>query len=878
MITKKTQLFMVMSMFFLVILSACNVLTSSARFKIHFETSGGTLVKSVSYDENKPIVFPDNPTKKGYSFDGWYFDNNTFERPYTENALVDEMNQKEVTLYAKWISQDIVISELEQKIYHFESQSNQYEIEMKVDINITRNNRLETHNSIIIMQTQVDPFYTVMTSGDITTVSIVQDNELHTYTMNRKQVVNGLQLFDESILHMDEIDNSLSTIGFDLNNVNVTKVNKDEFIISGKIIDFMPVTMKKDLKDMLIESGLSEKEFNDMTIEVNLVFNNESLTYVIHIDFNINDIELSLNLEVVLTYDSFEMIDFTDNTTYFPISSHGLRFPIDISKPIVFTSDTFYITSYCAYIEAGKYGVYRNNKDVQYFSINLSSQNKDKTLFRVFNEEYNRFQENPDNIKNFFYIPTDGYYNISIQYPLASEPYIIELRKIEPVTDGIEQIDFVVTESDVFNYEIESMYDFVSFRFDLDIKALVIINDSNNNHLYWNKADEPLFSSFKISLGGNYRYVTEENSIFYLHSPNGFSSGTLTIEVIPIVHAILPDESMLNIGDQFSDDFLVTGYQLPIQYIGIEVTERKQYTFEFLMMSGTLSDVKGSLYKVDGIGSKSIGHNDSVNLMPGFYYFKSSNTHASIYSVRTVIKDIVETAHQIDFLQSYDQFVGSPQQQPKFLGSINHLGEFVIYYFTLDETKDIMFFQDSKFELYDSMSNRIDIINQSERFIYRLEAGDYFIVVTYPDYYTESNFPVNYTLILYEFTGGGQDTSVYPFNEVIPFGHSGKTSTRDYDGDYDGYTFTLTKAYKTTIISSYDAVLIKDNRIIKRSIVKEDLILDAGTYIVMCKTYQPTWTVRVIITMLSVGSKYSYNSIVHPAILPNEDSKSKYTM
>jgi hypothetical protein len=304
---------------------------------------------------------------------------------------------------------------------------------------------------------------------------------------------------------------------------------------------------------------------------------------------------------------------------------------------------------------------------------------------------------------------------------------------------------------------------------------------------------------------------------------------------------------MLFMTDQFSDDYVITDFELPSQYIGIEVTERKRYTFEFSMVSGSINDVEGYLYSADGRSFATVRHNDSVILMPGLYYYQSSNIDVSIYSIRAVTSTIIETVHQIDVLETYNQITGSPQLQPKFTGTINYKNEFIIYYFTLTETKDIAFFQNNMFELYDSMSHRIDIVNLSNRFVYRLEAGDYFIIVTHPDYYTEDLFPLDYSLTLYIFNGGGEDTSVFPFLEKIPFGFDGKTSTMDYTGDYDGYTFTLTRTTTVSIVSSYRAQLIKDNRIIDSSIENQEMTLEAGTYMIICSTYHPTWTVRVML-------------------------------
>lgn len=66
-------------------------------FSITFVSNGGSLVSSITDDEDASISKPVNPTKDGYTFSGWYSDSNlssAVQWPYT---LVEN-----VTFYAKW--------------------------------------------------------------------------------------------------------------------------------------------------------------------------------------------------------------------------------------------------------------------------------------------------------------------------------------------------------------------------------------------------------------------------------------------------------------------------------------------------------------------------------------------------------------------------------------------------------------------------------------------------------------------------------------------------------------------------------------------------------------------------------------------------------
>ena len=73
-------------------------------FDITFESNGGSDVAPIKTTGNATLSIPQNPTKDGYIFDGWYWDNGTFNRKFTANSLLDEPIESDMTVYAKWKS------------------------------------------------------------------------------------------------------------------------------------------------------------------------------------------------------------------------------------------------------------------------------------------------------------------------------------------------------------------------------------------------------------------------------------------------------------------------------------------------------------------------------------------------------------------------------------------------------------------------------------------------------------------------------------------------------------------------------------------------------------------------------------------------------
>ena len=69
-------------------------------YKITFVENGGSTVADITQGYETKITQPTDPTKTGYTFGGWFTDNNTFENEF----IFDTMPLNGATLYAKWIA------------------------------------------------------------------------------------------------------------------------------------------------------------------------------------------------------------------------------------------------------------------------------------------------------------------------------------------------------------------------------------------------------------------------------------------------------------------------------------------------------------------------------------------------------------------------------------------------------------------------------------------------------------------------------------------------------------------------------------------------------------------------------------------------------
>ncbi len=81
--------------------------TPSATFKVTFDSNGGTAVTSQTVKSGETVTKPDNPSKSGNAFVGWYTDNSTFKNMFLFGSGGDAVTS-DITLYANWVAKSAV--------------------------------------------------------------------------------------------------------------------------------------------------------------------------------------------------------------------------------------------------------------------------------------------------------------------------------------------------------------------------------------------------------------------------------------------------------------------------------------------------------------------------------------------------------------------------------------------------------------------------------------------------------------------------------------------------------------------------------------------------------------------------------------------------
>lgn len=71
-------------------------------FKVRFMVDD-TVYATIATKGNEKIKLPKNPKKEGYTFDGWYWDEDVWQEPFTANSLLDAPLSENMSVYAKFI-------------------------------------------------------------------------------------------------------------------------------------------------------------------------------------------------------------------------------------------------------------------------------------------------------------------------------------------------------------------------------------------------------------------------------------------------------------------------------------------------------------------------------------------------------------------------------------------------------------------------------------------------------------------------------------------------------------------------------------------------------------------------------------------------------
>ena len=103
------KLFLLLLVSLLALMSTVYFVSCSENdFGVNFVVDGEDYA-SISINGNNDVNMPADPTKEGYIFDGWYFDEGVWQAPFVAEQLINGYLSDSMTVYAKWVESHIHI-------------------------------------------------------------------------------------------------------------------------------------------------------------------------------------------------------------------------------------------------------------------------------------------------------------------------------------------------------------------------------------------------------------------------------------------------------------------------------------------------------------------------------------------------------------------------------------------------------------------------------------------------------------------------------------------------------------------------------------------------------------------------------------------------
>ena len=100
---------LIVSLVAMMILAACA--TNPVKINLYFRVDE-EIYATIGTSGRDSITIPEDPKKEGYDFDGWYFDEGTWEKPFTANSLLNAPLTSNLSVYAKFVKKNDSSSEL----------------------------------------------------------------------------------------------------------------------------------------------------------------------------------------------------------------------------------------------------------------------------------------------------------------------------------------------------------------------------------------------------------------------------------------------------------------------------------------------------------------------------------------------------------------------------------------------------------------------------------------------------------------------------------------------------------------------------------------------------------------------------------------------
>lgn len=151
-------------------------------FVVTFEPQNGEASFTVTTTGDESIILPDAPQREGYTFDGWYFDKDVWNKPLTEDTFLQAPIFHNRTVYAKWnVKEDEDALDL---TYHIRFETNGGSPVAERDTNLIKTSPVTTREGY-----DFSGWYLYPTFSYLITFPFVPDNDVTLYAKWTKKTI-----------------------------------------------------------------------------------------------------------------------------------------------------------------------------------------------------------------------------------------------------------------------------------------------------------------------------------------------------------------------------------------------------------------------------------------------------------------------------------------------------------------------------------------------------------------------------------------------------------------------------------------------------------------------------------------------------------------
>jgi len=231
------------------VLVSCNNKEVAIEKVINFDSNGGSQVFAIIHSSDLVGTLPENPSKDGYTFAGWFLDDETFQDPLDLSSFDLSVLTGDIVVYAKWNINQYSIS--------FDSNGGSDVSDITQDYNslVSAPNDPEKED-FIFGGWYIDPEFTTLyqfdriTSSDTTLYAKWQDS-IFTYTLNENDEATITGITPDTIDTYIEVPETISgypvisvALGTFDNHTNI------EILNLPNSIETLPMALLKNLSQL----------------------------------------------------------------------------------------------------------------------------------------------------------------------------------------------------------------------------------------------------------------------------------------------------------------------------------------------------------------------------------------------------------------------------------------------------------------------------------------------------------------------------------------------------------------------------------------------------------------------------------------------------